>query len=91
MALVEWFTVGQLKIPKFKVSIRVEAKPILRELGLDPSFLASAKPFFEMLSPSPPSPPIALASLVHQCFLSIEENGTVAAAATVWVEEGFGW
>ncbi|CAM0950664.1 unnamed protein product [Alopecurus aequalis] len=89
VAPVEGFTVGQLKIPRFEVSFRVDAAPILKDLGLDLPFLESADPFSEMLSP--PAPPIALGSLVHQCFIGVDEKGTVATAATVGVDEGCDW
>jgi serine protease inhibitor len=64
----------------------VEAKSILEELELYLPFLASADPFSKMLRSL--GPPVALTFGVHQCFLGIDEKGTVAAAAMVAVDEG---
>lgn len=42
-------TVGELKIPKFEVSLKVEASPLLRDLGLDLPFLPAAHSVSAML------------------------------------------
>lgn len=63
-------TVGELKIPKFEVSLKVEASRLLHDLGLDLPFHPTADSFSAMLLGS------------SQKF-NVNEKGTVAAAGTV--------
>lgn len=80
--------VGELKIPKFEVSLKVEASRLLREFGLDLPFLPAADNSFSGMLLDPPQG-TAVSSLLHQCFVNVNEEGTVAAAGTVGEIMGF--
>ncbi|KAI4993574.1 hypothetical protein ZWY2020_007887 [Hordeum vulgare] len=70
--------VGDFKIPKFKVSRKVEASDLLRDMGLERPFCAS-RDFREMVDYSGH---LAVGSVLHECVVEVDEDGTMAAAAT---------
>jgi serpin B len=70
--------VGDFRIPKFKASFKIEASDLLNGLGLERPFVFS-RDFAEMVDYSEP---LAVGSVLHQCVVEINEDGTMAAAAT---------
>ncbi|XP_062208766.1 serpin-Z1-like [Phragmites australis] len=89
--------VGEFKIPKFDVSLKVEASRLLGELGLDLTFFRPAgDSFSEMVALVKEDdnedmlPSMAVPSIVHQCSVHVNEKGTVAAAAIALEILGFG-
>jgi serpin B len=75
-----------LYLPKFKIeppALRLGG--ILRGLGMKTAFdepRGSAN--FERMAPCRPDAYLYLSEVFHKCFLSLDENGTEAAAATVF-------
>jgi serpin B len=70
--------VGDFRIPKFKASFKIEASGLLKDLGLERPFVFS-RDFAEMVDCSEP---LAVGSVLHQCVIEVDEDGTMAAAAT---------
>ncbi|KAF7041799.1 hypothetical protein CFC21_051538 [Triticum aestivum] len=70
--------VGDFKVPKFKVSRKVEASDLLKDMGLERPFCFSHD-FTEMVDYSEP---LAVRSVLHECVVEVDEDGTMAAAAT---------
>jgi serpin B len=70
--------VGDLRIPKFKASFKIEASGLLKDLGLERLFRFSHD-FAEMVDCSEP---LAVGKVLHECVVEVDENGTMAAAAT---------
>nr|XP_051182359.1 serpin-Z1-like [Lolium perenne] len=73
--------VGDFRIPKFKASsslVKIEASGLLKDLGLERPFVFS-RDFAEMVDCSEP---LAVGSVLHQCVVEVDEDGTMAAAAT---------
>lgn len=70
--------VGDLRIPKFRASFKIEASGLLKDLGLERPFCFSHD-FAEMVD-CPES--LAVGSVLHECVVEVDEDGTMAAAAT---------
>jgi serpin B len=70
--------VGDLRIPKFKASFKIEASGLLKDLGLERPFRFSHD-FAEMVDCSEP---LAVGKVLHECVVEVDEHGTMAAAAT---------
>ncbi|KAF8723012.1 hypothetical protein HU200_022158 [Digitaria exilis] len=90
--------VGELRVPRFQVSLKAELSRLLAELGLDLTLLRPAgDSFSEMVAPLAEAeddddamlPPMGVPSIVHQCSVQINESGTVAVAATALEIIGF--
>ncbi|KAM0937411.1 putative Serpin family protein [Dioscorea sansibarensis] len=75
--------VGEIKIPRFKVSFGFEASEILKGLGLDLPFSANGD-LSEMVD-SPTGRNLYVSSVFHKSFVEVNEEGTEAAAASAAV------
>ncbi|XP_048130398.1 serpin-ZX-like isoform X2 [Rhodamnia argentea] len=79
----EKVTVGQFRIPRFKVSFGFEASKDLRKLGLVLPF-SSEGGLMEMVD-SPEGRNLYVSSIFHKSFIEVNEEGTEAAAASAGV------
>ncbi|CAN0909201.1 unnamed protein product [Linum grandiflorum] len=75
-------SVGDFRIPKFKVSFEFEASDTLKKLGLVLPFSDEAD-FTEMVEDSYPGKGLAISEVFHKASVEVNEEGTEAAAATV--------
>lgn len=73
-----------LTLPKFKIQgTPISLKRALSELGMPTAFTAQAD-----FSPMTASDQITLSDVIHQAFVSVDEQGTEAAAATAVIGVG---
>ncbi|CAO2178138.1 unnamed protein product [Urochloa humidicola] len=75
--------VGAFRVPKFAVSCKTQAAATLRELGLALPFDPVRADFGDMVESAPE--PLVVSEVYHECFVEVDEEGTVAAAATAAV------
>uniref|UniRef100_M8CHX2 Serpin-Z1 n=1 Tax=Aegilops tauschii TaxID=37682 RepID=M8CHX2_AEGTA len=73
--------VGNLRIPKFKVSSKMDARDVLQGLGLELPFRFTHD-WSEMIELAEPEPPLRVQNVLHECVVEVDEDGTMAAAAT---------
>ncbi|KAF7011605.1 hypothetical protein CFC21_025885 [Triticum aestivum] len=73
--------VRNLRIPKFQVSSKIDARDVLKGLGLELPFHFTYD-WSEMIEFSEPAPPVAVQNVLHECVVEVNEDGTMAAAAT---------
>uniref|UniRef100_A0A1I8PTU2 Serpin domain-containing protein n=1 Tax=Stomoxys calcitrans TaxID=35570 RepID=A0A1I8PTU2_STOCA len=65
-------------LPKFKVELDVNLKEILQKMGMNKMFSSNAD-FSKMLKSSTP---LTVGSVMHKAYIEVNEEGTVAGAAT---------
>lgn len=70
--------------PRFKSEFRSEPLPQLRAMGIDDATNPAKADFGRMFATKPPEP-VAVGAVVHQAVVEVDEEGTVAAAATAVV------
>ncbi|XLR24526.1 hypothetical protein S83_052426 [Arachis hypogaea] len=68
---------GKLKIPRFKLSFKVEASPMLKEMGLVLPFMKEA-----LITEIVEERAVSISEIIQKCIIEVNEEGTKAAAAT---------
>lgn len=71
----------ELWLPRFKADYNVQAKGALSALGMRVAF-DPMRADFTAMAPIPPSPNVYIGEVVHKAVVEVDEQGTVAAAAT---------
>jgi serpin B len=75
----------RVRLPKFAFEYGVGLVPALTSLGMLDAFSATRADFTGMLMGTPPNP-LYLGEVAHKAFISVDELGTEAAAATAVLE-----
>ncbi|MBI4532863.1 MAG: serpin family protein [Candidatus Melainabacteria bacterium] len=70
---------GDLVLPRFKLEYSTSLIPALKELGMHLSFQPLAADFSGMHKPPPP---LYIGEATHKTYLTVDEEGTEAAAVT---------
>ncbi|WP_239614298.1 serpin family protein [Cohnella mopanensis] len=71
---------GSIELPKVKFEYQIELNDALKSLGMEEAF-DQTHGNFSLMAPEPPN--LYIGSVKHKTFLDMNEQGTVAAAATV--------
>ncbi|XP_037433983.1 putative serpin-Z12 [Triticum dicoccoides] len=83
---VEEVPVGQFMVPKFKFTFGFEASSDMRNLGVTRAF--SGGDFSGMVSGGDGHGRVSISRVYHKATIEVDEQGTVAAAATVVLMDG---
>ncbi|XP_015616183.3 putative serpin-Z5 [Oryza sativa Japonica Group] len=76
-------SVGELKLPKFKLTFSGDIAGVLRGLGLDATFSDGEADFSKMVEDDGGRRPLSMRSLVHKAVIEVNEEGTEAAASAI--------
>ncbi len=77
----------KLTFPKFSFEFDAGLSSVLQELGMVDAFDGDLANFSGMID-DPTADPLFISDVIHKAFISVDEAGTEAAAATVVVMEG---
>jgi serpin B len=69
-------------LPKFKFEFGASLAKTLRAMGMTDAFDPARADFNGMVEGTPPEP-LFIGDVLHKAFISVDENGTEAAAATI--------
>ena len=73
-------------IPKFKYESETDLNGIFKDMGVEKAFNSGEADFYGMVTPD--SLPLYISSVKHKAFISLDEEGTKAAAVTVIMMAG---
>lgn len=73
-------------LPKFEFEFGTSLAQTLHALGMEDAFNPDRADFTGMVDGTPPAP-LYIGDVLHKAFISVDENGTEAAAATVIIME----
>lgn len=74
-----------LGLPRFEFSQETDLKAMLQELGMVDAFVDGAADFTDMADMEASSESLFISGAFHKAFISVDEKGTEAAAATAVV------
>src|SRR5262249_15929069 len=69
-------------LPKFEFDYAASLTPTLQAMGITDAFDPSLADFSGMVEGTQPEP-LAIGDVLHKAFITVDEKGTEAAAATV--------
>jgi serpin B len=78
--------VGDFRIPKFNVSLKLETSDVLKELGVVLPFVDGG--LTKMVDSSIDDQNLYVSEIYHKSFIEVNEKGTEAAAVTARVMKG---